>query len=325
MSASAAATTTTTAVGTVPSVAMHNGAMHPLTGFGTYKVGVIPASASASADSVLATRDPKDIIKDAITAGYRYFDCAEFYGNETMVGEALKESGVPREQLYLAGKMWTTTIYNGDAAVRAQVEKSLADLQTDYLDLFLVHWPVPGKHVAAYKVLEAMKAEGKLRNIGVSNYTIEDYQELMKATDSKPVVNQIECNPFLYRKNTLAFFAQEGVLIQSYRAMRQAKEFSNAAVLAVAKKHGRTAPQVLGRWCTQRNIIVLAKTSKIERMRENISLFDFDLDEEDLAALDALTSPEALETYRGLYEKCVCRDTPNAEAKVGLKKDITID
>ena len=148
-----------------------DGNKHPVIGFGTYKVGFIPASASSAAADIAARAGKEesaaDIVQKAIaSASYRFLDCAQFYGNEHEVGEAIQRSGVPREELFLASKVWCDNIYAGPEAVRNQVEKTLADLQTDYIDLYMIHWPVPGKHVAAYKVLEEMKAEGKIKSLG---------------------------------------------------------------------------------------------------------------------------------------------------------------
>merc|ERR1712194_789223 len=132
----------------------------------------------------------------------------------------IAKSGVPRAELFLCSKMWTTTIEKGEEAIRAQLEKTLADLGTDYLDLYLVHWLVPNKHVEAYKTLEKLQKEGKIKNIGLSNYAVEDYLELKeRGITSLPAINQIEINPFLYRKKTCEFFQKEGVVLQSYRSL----------------------------------------------------------------------------------------------------------
>eukprot|EP00286_Rhodomonas_abbreviata_P022500 CAMPEP_0181301160 /NCGR_PEP_ID=MMETSP1101-20121128/7273_1 /TAXON_ID=46948 /ORGANISM="Rhodomonas abbreviata, Strain Caron Lab Isolate" /LENGTH=320 /DNA_ID=CAMNT_0023406441 /DNA_START=18 /DNA_END=980 /DNA_ORIENTATION=+ len=307
-------------------VKLNNGTLHPLIGFGTYKVGFVPASSNtADVPGHPPDRQPKDIIKDALATGYRYIDCAQFYGNEAMVGEAITESGVPRSELFLVSKVWGDKMYEGKEAILAQLATSLASLQTDYLDMYLIHWPVPGKHVAAYQVLEECLAAGKVRAIGVSNYTVEDYTELEPHLKVVPVVNQIEVNPFLYRPKTLAFFASKGVVTQSYRALRQGKGMEDATVQAIAQTHNKTPSQVLGRFCVQRGIVLIAKTVRKERMLENLDVFSFQLAEEDMQQLDKLTTEDNLKEYKELYDKCVVRDTPLQATKEGIKAVVTMD
>ncbi len=159
-----------------PTLPMYDSTSHPAIGFGTYKVGFIPASASsavASPASNTVERTAEECVTDALSVGYRFLECAEFYGNESEVGKAIAKSGIERSDLFLCSKVWTTTIEKGEDAIRAQLDKTLSDLGTDYVDLYLIHWPVPGKHVEAYKVLEVLKSEGKIKNIGVSNYAVE--------------------------------------------------------------------------------------------------------------------------------------------------------
>ena len=305
----------TSANAVIPSITLNDGTQHPIIGYGTYKVGVVPASASsavAAGSTDTDTVNPADCVAEALGMGYRFLDCAEFYANEKAVGEGIAKSGVPRSELYLASKVWTTTIHEGPEAVQAQLDKTLADLGTDYLDLYCIHWPVPdGRHVAAYKQLEKAKAAGQIRSLGVSNYAVEDYKELMASgVTVKPTINQIEINPFLYRKNTIDFFVSEGVMMQSYRTLRDGKAFTDPTILGIATKHSKTAAQVLGRWCVQHGFIAIPKSVKAERMKENMQVFDFELDEDDMATLDGMTSDEAIETFKGLYRKCVVRDTP---------------
>lgn len=227
------------------SLELSDGSLHPMAGFGTYKIGFVPASSNTAGQAGHdPERDPKEIIKDAVAAGYRYIDCAQFYGNEKIVGTALAECGVPRRDLYIVSKVWGDQIYNGREAVLAQLDRTLEDLGIEHLDLYLLHWPVPGKHVAAYQVLEEALAAGKIKAIGISNYTKEDYLEVAAVCKVKPLVNQIEMNPFLWRKNTYDFFMAQSIAIQSYRALRQAKEMENAALVSMAAKYGKTPAQV---------------------------------------------------------------------------------
>jgi diketogulonate reductase-like aldo/keto reductase len=307
--------------------------LHPAIGFGTYKVGFVPASASSAAVAETQPtggggmqRTAQECVADALSVGYRFLECAEFYGNEAYVGKAIQESGIERKDLYLCSKVWTTTIEKGPDAIRERLEQTLKDLQTDYLDLYLVHWPVPGHHVTAYQTLLELKAQGKVRGVGVSNYAWEDYIELKDAgiTDL-PLVNQIEINPFLYRKNTIAKFQSEGVLLQSYRSLRDGKAFDHPLLVQLAKAKSKTPAQILGRWCVQKGFVYIPKSVKKERMVENAQVFDFELDQKEMAELDSLTTPEALEAFKALYRKCVNRDTSKDGTMEGVKMDITID
>ena len=300
----------------------------PQLAYGTYKVGVVPVSSSEGAAE--PPRGTREVIHDALAAGYRCLDCAEFYANEADVGAALEESGIARDELFLISKVWNDTVYAGSDAVKARVRRCAKDLRTPYIDLFLVHWPVPGKHIAAYKALEELQAEGLVKAIGVANYTVEDLAALMKddATRRPPAVNQIEINPFLYRQNTIAAFEACGVQMQSYRALRQCKELGNPLLVELAAKYApHTAAQVLGRWCVQKGFVCIAKTETVARMAENADVFDWVIDDADMARLDALTTRENIATYEELYFKCIVRDTPLAGslADAAARPTITLD
>jgi len=308
-------------------ISMRNGLAHPVLGYGTYKVGFVPESSSTS--STVSNHTPhsaEECITDALSLGYRFFECAEFYNNEEMIGRAIKRSGVSREDLFLCSKVWTSTIERGPGEVRKSFEKTCHNLGTKYLDLYLIHWPVPGNHVQAYRELETLYQEGKVRGIGLSNYTIEDYLELKDAGfEVEPVVNQIEINPFLYRKNTINFFKNEGIFLQSYRSLRNGKAMDHPVIVRLAKSHGRTSAQILGRWCIQKGFGYFPKSDKKERMIENANVFDFHLADEEIEELDCLTTSEAINEFEALYRKCVNRDTSKDGTIEGVKVDITLN
>jgi diketogulonate reductase-like aldo/keto reductase len=311
-----------------PTIPLRDGTQHPAIGFGTYKVGFIPSSASA-ATSTMTThveRSAQECVRDALDVGYRFLECAQFYGNEKEVGNAIRDSGIPREELFLCSKVWTSTMEQGSDAIRAQVRQTLEDLQTDYLDLYLIHWPVPGKHVPAYQTLLELQSEGNIKGVGVSNYAWEDWLELKEAGVTRaPLVNQIEINPFLYRKNTISKFQNEGVVMQSYRSLRDGKAFDHVVLKEIAAAHDKTTAQILGRWCVQHGFVYVPKSVQKERMMENAQVFDFELTPQEMERLDHLTTPEALEAFQQLYRKCVNRDTSKDGTMEGVKMNITID
>jgi len=311
----------------VPMLKLHDGRSMPCLGFGCYKVGVVPGSAAGAADAPKPA-PAKEVMADAIASGYRCFDCAQFYENEDIIGEAIKAAGVSRNELYIISKVWTNRIFEGPEAVREQCKKSIKDLGCEYLDLYMIHWPVPGKHVEAYKELVALQSEGLIKSVGVSNYTVEDLAELQAAGLPLPTVNQIEINPFLFRKKTIAHFEGLGIRLQAYRAMcnfGKTASLENEVVVGIAEKHGRSAPQILGRWCVQKGFQHIPKSEKRTRMEENAKLFDFELDAEDMEKLENLTTEKALETFKSSYQKGVVRDTPLEASKEGVKAEITLD
>ena len=293
--------------------ALNDGTTHPVIGFGTYKVGVLPSLASGQNGVRGVTGvDIKEVVSAALASGYKMLDCAAFYENEREIGEAVAAHVAGGgERPYLCTKIWSKTVYEGEAAIVAEVERMLRDLQVAQLDLLLVHWPVPRHHILAYKTLQALQKAGKVRSIGVSNYTIEDYKALMadEGVTVKPTVNQIEANAHLYRKETIDFFQGEGVVVQAYRPLGAGKILASDVVVRIAAARGASPPQVLLAWLLRLGIVPLPKSEKPERIRSNIDVFGVKLTDEDVAQLSGLTTQAALDVSLASYRQNILRDT----------------
>ncbi|KAJ9459253.1 hypothetical protein DIPPA_23620 [Diplonema papillatum] len=304
---------------------LSDGTEHPCMGFGTYKVGVIPPMASGQNGVKGYTgKDIKQVVASAVEAGYKMFDCAAFYENEKEIGEALAASG-QADGLYVCSKVWTATVCKGRDAVLADVRRMAADLQRPALDLCLIHWPAPGKHVAAYLALQEAKKLNLVKSIGISNYTIEDYQELMACPEvtEKPVVNQIEVNPLLYRKKTIDFFQSEGVLIEAYRPLGAGKALSLDCVRRIAERRSASPANVICAWLLSLNIVPLVKSETPARIVDNLKALDLKLTDEDLTELSSVTSPDAIKSNVETYKKNVVRDTPWEGTTEGVKTEVT--
>lgn len=267
---------------TDPALTMSDGGKIPTLAFGLYKV---PTG-----------EEGVKVILDAISAGNRHFDSATIYGNEAEFGLAFKKSKVPREEFFICSKVWNDSQREGPAAVRRVVEKSLRDLCCDYVDIMYVHWPVPGHFIDTYKVLQEMKAEGVIRSLGISNFNIEEYEELINAPGItvKPVVNQMEISPFMYRPSIIQYFQERGVVMVASKALHRASGLEDGVVPSIAAKHNVTPAQVMLRWGIQKGVVVIAKTSNPQRMIENRAVLNFSLTDEDIAELDKLTTSEAI-------------------------------
>jgi diketogulonate reductase-like aldo/keto reductase len=224
-------------------------------------------------------------VLDAIAIGYRHVDTAKIYGNEDDVGRAVRESGVPRDQLFVTTKLWNAD-HGYDKALHA-CEQSLKRLGLDYVDLYLIHWPEPKRH-DSWRALVKLQAEGKCRAIGVSNFTTRHLDELARASDVVPQVNQVEFHPFLHQTELLAHCRARGIQLEAYSPLARAKRISHPEIVRVAKKLGRTPAQVMIRWALQHEVIAIPKSTRRERIEENARVFDFTIAPDDVAALDAL-------------------------------------
>ena len=228
----------------------------------------------------------RQAIAAALEVGYRHIDTARIYGNEADVGAAVRASGVAREAVWITTKLWNAD-QGYDPTLRA-CDASLESLGLDYVDLYLIHWPVAGKRLESWRALERLHAEGRARSIGVSNFLAPHLEELLAGARQVPAVNQIELTPFLQRRETRALCAEHGIVVEAYSPLTHGKRLDHPVVKHVAGRVGRSVAQVLLRWGLQHGLVVLPKSTKPARIAENGALFDFALDDRAMKQLDAL-------------------------------------
>jgi diketogulonate reductase-like aldo/keto reductase len=240
----------------------------PLLGFGVWQVR--------------DGRECEDAVRWALEAGYRHIDTAQAYGNEKSVGRALRDSGVPREDVFI-----TTKFYPRKKDPAAEVQRSLERLGVDFVDLYIIHWPAGGP-TWAWDGMQRAHERGHVRSIGVSNYSVAELDELLAVAATRPSVNQVQFSPFEYRRRLLDACEERGVAIEAYSPLGTGSHLGDRRVADIAQRLRRTPAQVLVRWCLQRNLVVLPKSTHRERIEENARVFDFTLSDEDMAALDAL-------------------------------------
>jgi diketogulonate reductase-like aldo/keto reductase len=227
-----------------------------------------------------------DAVTWALQAGYRHIDTAKYYGNEVSVGEAIRASGIPREQMWVTTKLWPTDFIHVEKAF----ETSLSKLNLGYIDLYLVHFPVPGATTHVWKKMEALYATGKVKAIGVSNYTTHQLQETIKIASVPPSVNQVRASVFDYDKEVYALCQSEGIAFEAYSPLTQGALLGNEVIASVAAHYHKTAAQILIRWALQMNMIVIPKSSHHERIIENASVFNFEINQEDMQLLAKLSA-----------------------------------
>lgn len=252
---------------------LNNGVEIPMLGFGVFQIPD-PAECERS-------------VVDAIQTGYNHIDTAASYMNEEAVGRGIKQSGVSRDKLFITTKLWIQS--NGYEGTKSAFETSLKRLQLDYIDLYLIHQPF-GDVYGEWRAMEDLYQQGKIRAIGVSNFQPDRLMDLIIHNKITPAVNQIEVNPFQQQIESQKFFEANNVVVEAWAPFAEGRNniFQNELLLSLAKKHNKTVAQVILRWVVQRGIIALAKTTRKERMLENINVFDFELSAEDMAALAAL-------------------------------------
>ena len=263
----------------IPNLTLNDGNTIPQLGFGVFQV---------------PPEDTARITEQALAAGYRHIDTAEMYGNERGVGEAIRASGIPRDELFVTSKL-NNGFHEPDTA-RKVWDGTLADLGLDHIDLFLIHWPLPtlydGDYVSTWKVLEEFKADGRARSIGVSNFQPDHLARLAQECDVVPAVNQIEVHPYFTNEAARAASLDAGILVEAWSPIAQGAVLGDPAITGIAERVGRTPAQVTLRWHLQRGDIVFPKSSSPERMAENAALFDFRLDDEAMETISALDRGE---------------------------------
>jgi len=227
-------------------------------------------------------------VRWALEIGYRHIDTAAAYGNEEDVGQALKASGVPREQVFVTTKVWNAD--QGYESTLGAFDASRRKLGLDVVDLYLVHWPVRGKYTDTWRALEKLYADGKVRAIGVSNFLVHHLEDLLAGTDVVPAVNQVEFHPFLVQKPLLEFGRARGIRHEAWSPLTRGQMLDHETIATLARKHGRSNAQVLLRWDLQLGVVTIPKSVHRERILENSRIFDFELDAEDLASLETLDS-----------------------------------
>ncbi len=224
-------------------------------------------------------------VLDAIELGYRHIDTAKIYGNEADVGRAVRESGVPRDQIFVTTKLWNAD--HGYEQAKRACAKSLTTLGLDYVDLYLIHWPEKARS-ESWRALVELKREGKCRAIGVSNFTIAHLDDLARSSDEAPAVNQVELHPFLFQKALLDRCVKAKIQLEAYSPLTRGQRLTHPTIVAIAKKLGRTPAQLLVRWAIEHEVVVIPKSVHRARIEENANVFDFAIPPEELAELDAL-------------------------------------
>lgn len=263
---------------------LSNGVEIPCIGFGTWQ----------TPDGETAVK----AVEAALADGYRHIDAAAIYGNEESVGKAIANSGVKRSELFVTSKLWNDE-HGYESTLRA-FDKTLKDLGLEYLDLYLIHWPIPAKfkndwqkkNEETWKAFEELYKEGRIRAIGVSNFLPHHVEELKKTAEIMPMVNQIEYHPGLMQKEVVDYSQKEGMLIEAYSPLGTGKMLGNETLKGIAKKYGKSVAQICIRWVLQNGVLPLPKSVTPSRIADNAQVFDFELAADDKAVIDAMIDPD---------------------------------
>jgi len=261
-------------------IKLNNGIEIPEIGLGVFRIE----------DAKLA----QQTVETALLVGYRHIDTAMIYGNEEAVGKAIKNSGINREDIFVTTKLWNDDQRSGE--IEKAIDASLKRLGLDYIDLYLVHWPVKGTYVNVWKKMEAVNKQGKTKAIGVSNYLEHHLDDLLKDAEIVPAVNQIECYPYLTQDNLIQYCKDKGIHPEAWGPLGAGKTdiFTNPVITKIAQKYNKTAAQVVLRWHLERGVIVIPKSSNKERQSENLNITDFHLSEEEVQQITGLNKNKRL-------------------------------
>ncbi|WP_455920309.1 aldo/keto reductase [Priestia megaterium] len=260
-------------------VMLNNGVEMPILGFGVFQIN--------------DAKECEQCVYDALMAGYRLIDTAAAYQNEEAVGRAIKRSGIPREEIFVTTKLWIQDA--GYESTKKAFAKSLERLQLDYLDLYLIHQPY-GDVYGSWRAMEELYREGKIKAIGVSNFQMDRLLDLMMHNDVVPAVNQVENHPFFQQIESAEFMKENHVQIESWGPLAEGKLniFQNEVLVSIAEKHNKSVAQVVLRWLTQREVVVIPKSVRKERIIENFNIFDFELTQEDMETIATLDTKKSL-------------------------------
>ncbi|SCL70345.1 aldo/keto reductase [Micromonospora peucetia] len=253
-------------------ITLNNGVQMPILGFGVFQV---------------PEDQTEQVVTDALAAGYRSIDTAASYGNEEAVGRAIKGSGIPREELFITTKMWIQ--HTGEDTAKREFDNSLRRLGLDYLDLYLIHQPL-GDYYSSWRAMQKLYGESLIKAIGVSNFYPDRLVDLIQHNDVTPAVNQIETHPFFQRQADQQLMREHGVQIESWGPFAEGRNdlFTNPVLAEIGSAHGKSVAQVVLRWLTQRDVVVIPKSVRPDRMAENLDIFDFDLTDDEMTRVAAL-------------------------------------
>lgn len=250
----------------------NNGVEIPIIGLGTYRSGI--------------GKQTREAVKYALEAGYRHIDTASVYGNERDVADGFRLSGLQRDDVFITTKIWNSD--QGYERTLKAVDRSLRTMKLDHVDLLLMHWPLSGQRIDTWRAMEKVLDEGKARSIGVCNFTIHHLEELLESSRVSPAVNQVEFSPFLNQVELKTYSDSHNILVQGYSPLTKGMKLRDPEIASVAREIGRTPAQVMIRWALQNGLITLPKSTKKERIKENLDVFDFSLDRSAMEHLNSL-------------------------------------